>query len=92
MQGSNKEFRVTIKKEGDDEIMGINTQGVELKLKIGRWVYCKYCYKSVKPIIDDGEGLVICSKCGQGLAPLDEVIKAGSYDKWYQRKSSTFNV
>lgn len=51
--------------------------------KLGRWVYCKYCYKSVRPQLHLLDGLVRCSECGYGLAPLDKVIEAGSYEKWY---------
>lgn len=53
------------------------------KPKIGRWVYCKYCYKCVLPIVNYDEGLVQCSECSSGLARLDAVIKAGSYKKWW---------
>lgn len=52
--------------------------------KIGRWVYCKYCYKNVLPVVDYLENLVKCSQCGYGLAPLDVVIEAGSYQNWYK--------
>jgi len=50
----------------------------------GRWVYCKYCYKNVMPIIDEDEDLIVCRECGYGLAVLSDVRKAGSYNKWYQ--------
>ena len=52
--------------------------------KIGRWVYCKYCHKHVLPIVNYDEWLVQCSECDYGLAPLDAVIKAGSYEKWWK--------
>ena len=51
-------------------------------MKVGRWVYCKYCYKSVSPTLDYIERLVVCPVCNSGLAPLDDVIKAGSYTAW----------
>jgi len=38
----------------------------------GRWIYCKYCYKNVLPVIDEPEGLIVCSECGYGLALLKE--------------------
>lgn len=53
--------------------------------KLGRWVYCKYCYKNVQPKLDFDQGLVRCAECRSGLAPLDEVIKAGSYKKWDEK-------
>jgi len=60
------------------------------KPEVGRWVYCKYCYKNVCPEVDYLENLVRCSECGAGLAPLDGVIKAGSYEKWYDKITLTF--
>lgn len=53
--------------------------------KLGRWVYCKYCYKKVLPRLAFIEGLVQCPKCEAGLAPLKEVIRAGSYKEWEER-------
>lgn len=50
--------------------------------KIGRWVYCKYCYVKVLPRLNFPEGLIQCTKCGSGLAPLDAVIKAKNYAAW----------
>ena len=50
--------------------------------KIGRWVYCKYCYKKVLPRLNFPEGLIQCTECIAGLAPLDAVIEAGSYAAW----------
>ena len=47
--------------------------------KLGRCVYCKYCYKNVLPRLNFPEGLIQCTECISGLAPLDRVIKAGSY-------------
>jgi len=52
--------------------------------KIGRWVYCKYCYKHVLPYFSFADGLVQCTKCGSGLAPLKDVIVFGSYKQWEQ--------
>ncbi len=43
---------------------------------MGRWIYCKYCYKNVLPIINYNEGLIQCSECGCGLCLLEEEIKA----------------
>lgn len=52
--------------------------------KLGRWTYCKYCYAQVLPVFSFGGGTVICSKCNSGLAPLKEVIVAGSLKRWEQ--------
>ena len=43
-------------------------------------VYCKYCYENVIPEV--GDGIVECTECGSGIAPLDAVTEAGSYEKW----------
>lgn len=50
--------------------------------KLGRWIYCKYCFKNVLPQLDFDGGLVRCAKCGYGLAPLDRVIECGSCQRW----------
>ena len=34
----------------------------------GRWIYCKYCDKHVKPMLS-GRWQLICSECGYGLSP-----------------------
>jgi hypothetical protein len=34
----------------------------------GRWIYCKYCYKNVKPMLS-GINQIMCSVCGCGLTP-----------------------
>lgn len=59
------------------------------RIKLGRWFYCKYCYKSIRPEI--GDGVVICPDCGYGLAPLDAVRKAGSLQVWYEGIVREFN-
>lgn len=51
-------------------------------IKLGRWFYCKYCYKNIRPEI--GDGVVVCPECNYGLAPLEEVQKAGSLKVWYE--------
>jgi len=53
--------------------------------KIGRWVYCKYCYKNVCPEINYQDGLIKCTECGYGLAPLGDVAKEGSYQRWHYK-------
>jgi hypothetical protein len=39
-----------------------------MRLKLGRWIDCKYCYKAVKPKLG-GIYQVLCSECGAGLTP-----------------------
>jgi len=38
---------------------------------VGRWAYCKYCYKNVAPIQHPGSTCpqVACSICEYGLSP-----------------------
>lgn len=52
--------------------------------RLGRWVYCKYCYRNVKPELSVLDDLIKCGNCGAGLAPLRNVIEAGSYKHWYE--------
>ena len=59
------------------------------KLKLGRWFYCKYCYKSIRPQI--GDGVVVCPNCDAGLAPLNDVLEAGSLSAWYDGIVRRFN-
>ena len=49
-------------------------------LKLGRWAYCKGCYKNVLPQLS--LDIVVCSECGFGLAPLDAVIEVGRFSAW----------
>ena len=42
----------------------------EQKLKLGEWIYCKYCYKNTHPIINWFDGLIKCGTCDAGLYPL----------------------
>ena len=41
---------------------------VKMVRGLGRWIYCKYCYKSVRPLLS-GVNQIICSECGYGLTP-----------------------
>lgn len=50
--------------------------------KLGRWVYCKYCKLNVLPRLTIVEGLIQCTRCEAGLAPIRDVITAGSYKRW----------
>jgi uncharacterized Zn finger protein (UPF0148 family) len=40
---------------------------IRKRTKVGRWVYCKYCYKCVLPIVNAFEGIIQCSCCGYGI-------------------------
>lgn len=53
--------------------------------KIGRWIYCKYCYKNIQPFVDFD--LIKCSECQAGLAPLDNVIICGSLKRFMEYRS-----
>ncbi len=59
-------------------------------LKLGRWVYCKYCYRNVRPGIHPDGSIVVCTECYHGLAPVDEVISAGSYQRWKEELDRKF--
>lgn len=45
----------------------------------GRWIYCKYCYKNVRPAILEEllEGkryrMIVCNECNSCLTPTEEV-------------------
>ena len=41
---------------------------VKDKKGLGRWIYCKYCYNSVKPRLS-GINQVVCSECNYSLTP-----------------------
>ena len=43
-------------------------------------VYCKYCYQDVQP--EFGDGVIVCSECGYGLAQIDDLEKYGGYDAY----------
>jgi hypothetical protein len=58
-----------------------------MKIKTGRWIYCKYCYKNVKPSIGSIYQIV-CPECGCGLTPdffspegLQYYLNTGNYNK-----------
>lgn len=74
-----KKCRVTITKGYETEDgtkIGWPTMG------LGRWIYCKYCYKSVTPAYFEEEmimpnskpitqSMITCSNCGAGLEIID---------------------
>ena len=80
-----KEIREHIKKEQEELIKKHGEPKVE------KLVYCKYCYKNVKPMINYYEDLIQCSECNYGLAPLRDIIKAGSYEKWNEKITLDFD-
>jgi hypothetical protein len=56
------------------------------KVKIGRWIYCKYCHKMVKPLLGSVHQ-VLCPECSYGLTPdffsakaLEIYVKTEDYD------------
>jgi len=53
-------------------------------------VYCKYCYKYVS--LKVGDGILECSNCGAGLAPIEEVEKHGSYKRFKECLEACFAV
>jgi hypothetical protein len=57
---------------------------------LSRWVHCKYCYASVLPVRNVLENLVTCPRCGSGLAPLDAVAEAGSFNAWWEKIEREF--
>lgn len=52
--------------------------------KLGRWFYCKYCYRNICPKVGPDYSIIICPRCGAGLAPMDDVCRAGSLEAWYE--------
>ena len=50
-------------------------------------VYCKYCHEDVVVEVNVAENLVECSDCHAGLAPLDRVVKAGSYEAFLEQRT-----
>ncbi|MFJ8795845.1 hypothetical protein [Streptomyces sp. NPDC102462] len=46
--------------------------------------YCKYCYQRQPIDIGPDGSLIICTVCGYGLAPLEEVFAAGSMRTWWE--------
>jgi hypothetical protein len=47
----------------------------------GRWIYCKYCYKKVNPMLS-GINQIICSKCGSSLTP--DFFSSENLVKWFE--------
>ncbi len=62
-------------------------ESVRKRRGLGRWIYCKYCYKSVRPLLS-GINQVVCGECGYGLTPdfftfkaLKRFLAGGDYEK-----------
>lgn len=51
-----------------DGVEEISLEHVRPTKGFGRWIYCKYCYKNVKPMLS-GINQIVCSECGSGLTP-----------------------
>lgn len=51
----------------------------------GRWIYCKYCYKNVKPGLS-GIYQIVCPECGAGLTP--DFFKLENLTRWFYGDSS----
>ncbi|MEH0471899.1 hypothetical protein QA943_24215 [Streptomyces sp. B21-097] len=52
--------------------------------------YCKYCYKR-RPIDYGSDGsVIICTVCGSGLAPTEDVFAAGSMLTWWEQICEEF--
>lgn len=46
--------------------------------------YCKYCYQRQPIDIGPDGSLIICTVCEYGLAPLEDVVAAGSMRTWHE--------
>lgn len=57
----------------------------DLVIRLGRWFWCKYCSRNIQPCIGADGSIVVCPRCDHGLAPVKEVIEAGSLRAWYER-------
>ena len=51
----------------------------------GRWIYCKYCYKNVKPMLS-GINQLVCSECGSGLTP--DFFLRKNLERWLEGDKS----
>lgn len=50
---------------------------------LGPSQYCKYCHRDVRPLVGSDWSIVICSECGYGIGPMQEICAAGSFTKWH---------
>ena len=62
------------------------------KPKLGRWAWCKFCEKHVKPEVGSDFSLIVCSCCQAGLVPMREVCEAGSLAAWAAALRHNFNL
>ena len=54
----------------------------------GRWVYCKYCGKNVRPMLS-GINQIVCSECGYGLTP--DFLKLENLKRWMEGDESALD-
>jgi hypothetical protein len=58
---------------------------------LGGKVACKYCHQKTLLSIHPDGSIVICSRCGAGLAPMDDVLEFGSYRAWLEHLHQWFH-
>jgi hypothetical protein len=59
---------------------------------VGRWVYCKYCYKNVRPVVMMEElppaanwppsEMILCAECSAGLTAPVAIAEGGAAEGW----------
>lgn len=59
------------------------------KLVPSVWYY-KYCYTRRPTDYSSDGSVIICSYCGSGLAPTEDVFAAGSMLTWWEEISERF--
>lgn len=52
--------------------------------------YCKYCYKRRPTDYNSDGSVIICTVCGSGLAPTEDVVAAGSMLTWREQICEEF--
>jgi hypothetical protein len=71
-EGGSEGVSVGVDRDQHDYILSLYTKYKD-RVKPGRWIYCKYCYKNRKPIVSwYPDFLIKCSKCNYGLWPLQD--------------------
>lgn len=90
-----EEFVETARKEGCD----LSELPADLLVRCFEWMkrgremqkcgsipkvwYCKYCHKRRQIDIGPDGSIVVCTACRYGLAPMPDVIAAGTMQAWY---------
>ena len=54
----------------------------------GRWIYCKYCGKNVRPMLS-GVNQIVCGECGAGLTP--DFFKLENLKRWMDGDESALD-